>query len=135
MDAYFSKVKKGDKVFGLVFGPGEVSRVWEADSYYTFEVEFSNGYKVPYTNDGTPGWSLNVDSQTLFYKNDIDLMDMDFSPAEKVLSVKKIIKLRDKHNLEVRCPSGLWQKVNECPYKFVEEYLEKGKLFLFRKAK
>ena len=132
---YFKKVDIGDRVFGLVFGPGKVRSVWDKDSFYTFEVEFDNGYVVPYTIDGVPGWSVNLDYQTLFYKNEIDLEKMDFTPTNKVLSVKKIIRLRDKKKLEVKCPSGVWQKVDKCPSYVTEGYLEQGKLFLFRKAK
>lgn len=132
---YFKKVAEKDKVFGLVFGPGKVVSVWAKDSHYTFEVEFDNGQVVPYTIDGIPGWSNVLDYQTLYYKNEIDLEKMDFTPTEKVLSVKKIIKLRDKKKLEVKCPSGVWQKVDKCPSYVTEEYLEQGKLFLFRKAK
>lgn len=130
---YFKTVEEGDKVFGLVFGPGKISSVW-GDGHYTFEVEYSNGSTVPYTPEGNPAWNTsNLDFQTVFYAEDIDLMDQDFAPTEKVLSVKKIIKLRDKKKLEIKCPSGLWQPYDKCPREFAEQYLEEGKLHLFRK--
>lgn len=133
--SYFKKVKEGDKVFGLVYGPGVVDTVF-GDGYYTFEVSYNNGQTVPYTSEGFPAWNTGkLDFQTVFYKRDIDLMDYDFAPSEKTLSVKKIIKLRDKKKLEVKCPSGLWQPIGECPSSISEEYLEDGKLHLFRKVK
>ncbi len=130
--AYFSEVKEGDKVFGLVFGPGVVNAVW-GDGHYTFEVSYENGYNVPYTDEGIPGWSGMLDFQTVYNARDIDLMDHDFAPSEETLSVKKIIKLRTKNKLEVKCPSGLWQPVGKCPSYVTEDYLEAGKLHLFRK--
>lgn len=132
--SYFKKVKVGKEVFGLVFGYGIVSSVWE-DGFYKFEVEYNNSHVVPYTEDGVPGWSNKLDYQTLFYKDDIDLMDVDFAPTDEILSAKKIIKLRSKNKLEVKCPSGLWQPTNMCPDYVTEEYLEANKLYLFRKVK
>ena len=98
---YFEKVKVKDKVFGLIFGPGKVTSVWE-NSHYTFEVEYKNGQVVPYTSDGVPSWSGKLDFQTVFYKKDIDIMDLDMIPIDKILSPKRIIKLRDKKKLEMR---------------------------------
>jgi hypothetical protein len=131
--AYFSDVKEGEEVFGLIFGHGKVPTVF-GDGHYTFEVMYDNDYTVPYTEDGIPGWSNRVDGQTVFYKSDIDLMELDFSPSEEVLTPKKIIKLRVKNKLEIKCPSGIWQDVRNCPSYIMEDYLENGKLHLFRKT-
>ena len=131
---YFKNVEENDKIFGLVFGRGRVASVW-GDGYYSFEIEYDNGFTVPYTSDGIPGWSGKLDYQTAFYSEDIDLINMDITPADVVLSVKKIIKLRDKKKLEIRCPSGIWTQTEFCPGYVMEEYLENGKLHLFRKAK
>jgi len=130
--SYFRKVKEGQEVFGLVFGPGVVANAW-GDGYYTFEVEYANGFTVPYTSDGVPGWSGQLDYQTVFYKDDIDMIDHDFAPTDEILSVKKIIKLRAKGKLEVKCPSGFWKPVGKCPSYITEDYLEEGKFHLFRK--
>lgn len=129
--AYFDKVKVKDKVFGLVFGAGKVSQVFE-DGYYKMMVKFKNGYEVPYTEEGVPGWG-NFKKQTIFYKNDIDLTNVDFSPVTKVLSAKKIIKLREKKKLEVRLPSGIWNECSKCVAGYVEEMLEEENYHLFRK--
>lgn len=130
---YFNKVKVGDNIFGLLFGKGKVANVW-GEGYYTFEVEYeSNGQVVPYTPDGIPAWSNNLELQTAFYEKDINLMDYDFSTCEKLLSIKKIIKLRSQKKLEIKSPSGLWRKVEDSPSYLVEDYLSIGKLHLFRK--
>jgi len=130
---YFFKVKEGLEIFGLVFGHGIVKNVW-GDGHYTFEVEFDNNYTVAYTDEGLPSWGGGrFDFQTIFYKDDIDLMEYDFAPTTEPLSAKKIIKLRLKNKLEVRCPSGLWQPINKCPGYVIEEYLEDQQLHLFRK--
>ena len=128
---YFKKAKKGDKVYGLVFGKGEISAVYP-DSHYSIMVEFDNGYQVPYTEEGVPSWG-HFKKQTLFYRTDVDLSDADFSPVEKILSPKKIIKLREKNQLQVRLPSGLWTNVKKADSSYVEQLLEHEKYHLFRK--
>ncbi len=131
--AYFDKVQIGDKLYGLVFGKGKVIEVFE-NSHYKMMVFFKNGYEVPYTEDGIPGWG-NFKKQTIFYKEDIDLTDVDFTPVKKILSPKKIIKLREKKKLQVRLPSGIWTDCTKCVKNYVEEMLEKEKFHLFRKQK
>ncbi|MBA1432600.1 MAG: hypothetical protein FAF04_03135 [Epsilonproteobacteria bacterium] len=129
--AYFSKAKEGKKVYGLVFGEGKITQVFD-DSHYKIMVQFKNGYEVPYTEDGVPGWG-NFKKQTLYYKKDIDLTDVDFAPVTKVLSPKKIIKLREKKKLEVRLPSGIWTNCTKCVAGYVEDMLEAENYHLFRK--
>jgi hypothetical protein len=131
--AYFSNAKKGDKVYGLIFGKGKIVNIFP-DSYYSVMVEFKNGYEVPYTDEGIPGWG-NFKKQTLFYRNDVDLSKEDFSPVGKVLSPKRIIKLREKKKLQVRLPSGLWTSVKKADSEYVEKILKKEKYHLFRKKK
>ena len=129
--SYFKKAKVGDKVYGLIFGKGKISERYE-DSHYEIMVTFSNGYEVPYTIEGIPGWG-NFKKQTCFYREDIDLVRVDFSPVEKILSNKKIIKLREKGVLEVRLPSGAWENVKKCPEHYIENICESEKYHLFRK--
>jgi len=133
--AYFDNVKVGDKVYGLVFGKGKVKSVWGEDSFYSFEVEYKNGrYVVPYTIEGFPGWNTsNFDFQTVFYRNDIDKENFDFSYNDKELSIKDIIKLKIKNKLEIKCPSGIWQSSTKCPSDIMEKYLEDKKFNMFRK--
>lgn len=129
--AYFENVKVGDKLYGMVFGAGVVSQVFD-ESHYKMMVSFKNGYEVPYTEDGIPGWG-NFKRQTIFYKNEIDLTEVDFAPVTKVLSPKKIIKYREKKKLEVKLPSGIWSDCKKCVKKYVEEMLEAENYHLFRK--
>lgn len=129
--AYFDNAKVKDEVYGLVFGAGKIVQIFD-NSHYKIMVDFKNGYEVPYTEDGVPGWG-NFNKQTLFYKDDIDLTDVDFSPVSKVLSIKKIIKLREKKRLQVRLPSGVWKSVKKAEAAYVEELLEKEKYHMFRK--
>jgi len=129
--AYFKKVKVKDKLYGLVFGAGRVSEVFD-DSHYKMMVTFKNGHEVPYTEDGIPGWG-NFKEQTIFYKKDIDLTKVDFGPVTKVLSPKKIIKLREKKKLEVRLPSGVWTPCTECIEEYIQDMLEIENFHLFRK--
>ena len=104
--SYFKKAKKQDKVFGLVFGLGTITKVFD-DGHYKMMVTFDNDHEIPYTDEGIPGWG-KFKEQTLFYKDDIDLTEFDFSAIEKTLTPKKIIKFREKKKLEVRVPSGIW---------------------------
>jgi len=128
---YFKNIKENDEVFGLIYGPGKVSNIM-GDGFYAFMVTYNNGYEVPYTCDGVPGWgSFNI--QTVFYKNDVDITQLDLAPSEKVLTPKKIIKLRDKSKLMMKCPSGNWLNIKECPGQLVEKYLEGEKFHLFKK--
>ena len=50
---YFENVKINDEVYGLIFGKGVVTSVW--DGYYKFEVTYPNDYVVPYTDEGIQG--------------------------------------------------------------------------------
>lgn len=129
--AYFDNVKVGDAVYGLVFGPGKVSQIFD-NSHYKIMVNFKNDYEVPYTEEGIPGWG-RFNKQTLFYKDDIDLTDVDFSPVSKILSIKKIIKLKEKKKLQVRLPSGIWKSVKKAEPAYVEDLLEREKYHMFRK--
>jgi hypothetical protein len=129
--AYFDNARVDDEVYGLVFGLGEIIQIFD-NSHYKIMVEFKNGYEVPYTEDGIPGWG-SFNKQTLFYKKDIDLTDVDFSPVSKVLSIKKIIKLKEKKKLQVRLPSGIWKNVKKAEESYIEDLLEREKYHMFRK--
>jgi len=128
---YYDKAKVGQKVYGLVFGRGQITKVFE-DSHYKIMVTFKNGHEVPYTEEGVPGWG-NFKSQTLFYRNDVNMGKADFSPVTKVLSIKKIIKFREKGILEVRLPSGMWINSKKADQEYVEMTLENEHYHLFRK--
>lgn len=129
---YFRNVKKDDDVFSLVFGLGVVSEVFDKNPY-KLRVKFINSnYKIFYTDEGIPNWG-KFKHQTLFFKDDIDLSDYDFSAITEVLSAKKIIKLRDEKRLQVRLPSGIWCDIKKNVREYSEEMFEKQMHHLFRK--
>jgi len=128
---YFSKAKKGEKVYGLIFGRGKIVNIFP-DSYYTVMIEFDNGYEVPYTIDGIPSWG-NFKKQTMYYRDDIDLCNEDFSPVETILAPRKIIKLREKNKLEIRLPSGIWKNIKKADEDYIENLLSNEQYHLFRK--
>jgi hypothetical protein len=126
------KIELGKKVFGVVFGKGIISSV-NKDAYYTFEVEYEEGSTIPYTPEGIPAWNNSLDFRTVFSYDEICLSEFDFSISTETLSPKDIIKLRNKNKLEVKCFSGIWKDVNDCPSSVVEDFLSHQKFFLFRK--
>ncbi len=130
---YYDDAKVGQKVYGLVFGRGKITEVFE-DSHFKVLVTFKNGYEVPYTEDGVPGWG-NFKTQTMFYRDDVDMSKADFSPVNMVLPIKKIIKYREKKILEVRLPSGMWENAKRADRVYVEKLLEDEKYHLFRKKR
>jgi len=137
---YLEEVKVGDSVFGLVQGKMTVTFVLpkdrRMDGFCCIEATNEDNKKFNYTEDGWPGWALgNCNCQTLFYEKDIDLSEIDISPSCEVLSEKKIGKLIQKGNLEVRCPSGIWREVDEVPSELLQKIIKKGSLHLFRKMK
>lgn len=127
---YFTNASIGDEVFGLIFGPGKIIAI--IDGFYSIEVEFKNGYSVHYTPEGVPNWG-NFDSQTLYYKKDIDVFSLRTCPIDRVLDPKEIITLRESGELEIRCPSGNWINVTKCDQSYVEKTLESEKFHLFKK--
>ncbi len=131
--AYFSNAKRDEKVYGLIFGKGKIVDIFP-DSYYTVMIEFKNGYEVPYTDEGIPSWG-NFKKQTMYYRDDIDLCNEDFSPVEKILAPRKIIKLREKKKLEVRLPSGIWKSIKKADDEYIEQILSNEQYHLFRKKK
>ena len=128
---YLKNAKIGDQVFGLVFGLGIIKKISEKN-FYKYLIEFDNNYEVPYTQDGIPKWG-KFKEQTLFFKDDIDVTEFDFSPLDKILTPKKIIKLREKKKLEVRLPSGIWHICNKNVKKYTEDLLLEEKYHFFRK--
>ncbi|MCW8954326.1 MAG: hypothetical protein OQK48_05220 [Sulfurimonas sp.] len=137
---YFNKVKLGQEVFSLIYGKGVVvfalPKEHRLDGFFVFAAEYKNNQRVHYTIDGMPNWSSQDGCcQTVFYEKDINLGDIDIQPAHKVLSEKQILKYKDKDVLELRCPSGIWRNVNECPQYLVDKALKKSKYYLFRKEK
>ena len=137
---YFKNVEVKDEVYSLIYGLGEVKFVVpdnaRKEGFFTFEVKYTSKQKVVYTVEGIPNWcnTSACGQQTVWYKNDIDLIDEDISPSEGELSKKKICKLRLKDKLEIKCPSGIWRNINQCPEKEFLMALSKEQFHLFRKT-
>lgn len=129
--AYFKKAKVDRKVYDIIFGKGKIVEVFD-ESHYRFMAEFKNDYQIAYTEEGIPNWGL-FKNQTIFYKKDIDLTKEDFSPVEKILSAKKIIKLKDKNRLQVRMPSGVWKNAKRADDAYIEQLCKNEHYHLFRK--
>ena len=135
---YFENVNVGDAVYGFIYGKGEVTYViddkFDMDGFYVFEVTYENGESVFYTREGVPNW-CNADGclQTVYWMYDIEIMDEDFSPSEGGLTPKKIMKLRSKDKLEMKCPSGIWRNVTDCPDTVFLGAITKEQFHLFRK--
>ena len=138
---YFDEVKVGDDIYSIVFGSGKVIFVLpekqRVQGFYAFQVEYEDNETVYYTLDGIPNWCGKETEcgQTIFYPDDVSLKDLDFKPLDKIPSKKKVMKLKDEDNLEMRCPSGLWRDIKSCPEGLVTKMLEKANLHLFRKGK
>jgi len=136
---FYSKIKIGSEVFGLIFGKGIVTYI-DINSYWPIEVTYDTSegtFNVPYSEDGIPSWGGGkFDRQTVYTLDEINLMDYDISAAdETTLTQKKIIKLKFNNKLEIKCPSGIWKNAKNCPSWVMEEYLQEDKLHLFRKGK
>lgn len=126
----------GNILYGVIYGRGVVTHTYDKDSYFTFEVTYDNGQRVPYTQEGIPSWGIKNGEQTVFDIEDINVMDMiehDMSPNQELLSIKKIAKYMHKGKLEARCPSGIWHNVSKCPESLLEDYISSNRLHLFRK--
>lgn len=138
---YFKNVAVGDEVYSLVYGLGTVVFVANDSvrtvGFYTFEVEYANKHRTFYSDDGVPNWcnASACGCQTIWYRGEIDFMDEDFSNfTETELSKKKILKLKLKDKLEMKCPSGLWRNILLCPEREFLQGLAEEKYHLFRKA-
>lgn len=138
---YFNDIKIGESVFSLVFGWGEVILLLnpeaQLEGFFAFAAEFKKGNTVYYTLDGIPNWCPKYGcKQTLFYPKDIDFSSLNFEESEldipKEEKIKKYIK---KNKLEIRCPSGIWRHITDCPDNIVLDVLKKAKYYLLRKAK
>jgi len=137
-EIFINKIKLNDEVFGLIFGKGIVSYM-DINSYWPIEVTYNTSegtFTVPYSEEGIPAWGGGkFDKRTVYTPEEINLMDYDISVAdETTLTQKKIIKLKYKNKLEIKCPSGIWKNAKNCPSWVMEEYLQNNHLHLFRKA-
>jgi hypothetical protein len=133
--SYFQDAKVGDKVFGLIFGKGEILEIFEEGHFFRLKVEFEDGDEVFFTIDGVPNVS-NIDYQTLFFEDDSQITQIaEFERLEKILSEKKVLKYYKKELLEYRTKSGLWLDCKKVPKEMMWDSLVNGSLHHFRKKK
>ena len=137
----FVDVKLGDEIYSVVFGLGKVifvlAKSLRLEGYYVFEVEYNNGQKVHYTEDGKPGWckDRNQCAKTIHYKDEVDFEELDTKLKKKVLPKHKIDKLRQSDTLEMMSPAGGWIDADLMPDIMVDNAINNGEYHLFRKMK
>ena len=137
----FADIKLDDEMYSVVFGIGRVIFVLKKslrlDGYYVFEVEYDNGQKTHYTEDGRPGWckDLNNCTRTIHYKHEVDFDDLDTDVEKKILKKHKIDKLRNNDTLEMMSPAGGWIDACLMPDIMVDNAINNGDYNLFRKMK
>lgn len=137
----FTDVRVGDEMYSVVFGLGRVVFVLEKalrlDGYYMFEVEYDNGRRTYYTEDGRPGWckDINKCARTIHYKHEVDFDCLDTKVEKKILKKHKIDKLRSNDILEMMSPAGGWINAGLMPDIMVDQAINNGEYNLFRKMK
>jgi len=135
----FADIKLDDEIYSVVFGLGVVIFVLDKslrlDGYFAFEVEYENGRRVHYTEDGRPGWckDINKCAKTICYRSEVDLDTLDKSTDAEPLKRHVIDKLRENFMLEMKSPAGGWVDSNLMPDSMVDEALENAEYHLFRK--
>jgi hypothetical protein len=98
MDRY-EDVKLDDEMYSVVFGLGKVifvlAKSLRLDGYYVFEVEYENGQRVYYTEDGRPSWcrDMNKCTKTVYYKSEVNFNEVDTSSESAPMTKFKIDKL------------------------------------------
>ena len=135
----FTDITLDDEMYSVVFGLGKVifvlTKKLRLDGYYVFEVEYTSGQKVHYTEDGKPGWCKDINncSKTIHYKSEVDFDILDTKSENRLLKKHQIIKLQDSDTLEMMSPAGGWIDVNMMPDMMVDNALNHGEYHLFRK--
>ena len=137
----FEDIKLNDEMYSVVFGLGKVifvlAKSLRLDGYYVFEVEYENGQRVYYTEDGRPSWcrDMNKCTKTICYKHEVNFDEVDTSAERKPLTKHKIEKLRYDDLLEMKSPAGGWVDANLMPDVMVDNAINNEEFHLFRKMK
>jgi len=137
----FTDIKLGDEMYSVVFGVGKVvfvlAKSLRLDGYYVFEVEYENGQRSHYTEDGKPGWcrDINKCTKTIHYKHEVDLSVIDTKEKKKILERHKIDKFRKNDKLEMKSPAGGWIDANLMPDIMVDNAINNEEYHLFRKKR
>lgn len=134
----FIDIKLNDEMYSIVFGIGKVifvlTKALRLDGYYVFEVEYENGQRVHYTEDGRPSWckDLNKCTRTVYYKGEVDFDKTDNKVKKKILKKHQIDRLRHTDILEMLSPAGAWIDANLMPDVMVDDAIDNGEYHLFR---
>ena len=137
----FTDIKLNDEMYSIVFGLGKVvfvlTKSLRLDGYFVFEVEYDNGQKVYYTEDGKPNWCRDINNctKTIFYKHEVNFDALDTKPKRKILTKNKINELRYNDTLEMMSPAGGWIDANLMPDIMVDNAINNEEYHLFRKMK
>ena len=137
----FTDIKLNDEIYSVVFGLGKVifvlTKPLRVDGYFIFEVEYNNGQRVHYTDDGKPNWCQDINNcaKTIYYKYEVNFDDLDTKVKKKILKKSKINKLRQNDTLEMMSPAGGWIDANLMPDIMLENAIRNEEYHLFRKMK
>ena len=122
----FTDIKLNDEMYSVVFGLGKVifvlAKSLRLEDYFIFEVEYENGQKVYYTEDGKPNWCRDINNctKTIYYKEEVNFDELDIKPKKKIFTKNKINELRYQDALEMMSPAGGWIDANLMPDMCVE---------------
>jgi hypothetical protein len=137
----FADIELGDEIYSLVFGLGKVvfvlAKSLRLDGYYVFAVEYENGQKVHYTEDGKPDWckDKNRCTKTICYKEEVNFDGLDKNLQENTLTKNRINELRYSDKLEMMSPAGGWVDANLMPDIMVDNAIENEEFERFREMK
>ena len=135
----FADIKLNDEIYSIVFGLGKVvfvlAKSLRLDGYYVFAVEYENGQRVHYTDDGRPDWckDMNKCTKTICYKDEVNFDELDTKPKRKSLTKNRINELRYSDCLEMMSPAGGWIDANLMPDMMVDNAINNEEFHLFRK--
>lgn len=137
----FIDIKLDDEMYSIVFGLGKVvfvlAKPLRLDGYFMFEVEYENGQRTHYTEDGRARWCKDLRKciSTVYYKHEVNFDDFDVTKNDNILKKYEIDKLRDDSTLEMMSPAGAWIDANLMPDFMVENAINNGEYHLFREIK
>lgn len=135
---YLENIAEGDKMYSLIYGEGicvnATPKDRRIDDFFMCSVKYGTKI-IHYTEAGVPDWDKDsCGTQTVFYKDDMNFQPKDFVASKNTLTINQIKKLKDSSSLEMKCPSGIWRNVQQCPMKLVKKAIKNMKTYLFRKT-
>ena len=142
---YLSDIQIDDEVISIIYGDGIITNVLDkqrrADGFFMCTASYldDNGgeFFIHYTEDGIASWcnkDIALCGKTIYIKADLDIKIYDYSANTKPLSMKKIKKLYDSEELEIRTPAGFWLDIDKVPESLINKYIKKGFEYMFRES-